>query len=212
MSDENDKATPPPAPDATTPTPETEPDKKEGKLATFTQEHVNHIAAKEMKRGEESAIKSLLTELNLDDANALKDLVAAEKARKEAEMSATEKLQAAMDTLTKERDTLLNQLKSEQQERVLDRRDVAILTASKDANDANDVLALLKAGHAVALAAVVNGDGVIDEKAVVALVEKFKSEKPHLFASSGMGSPSLKGGKTPKPDKNMFGDKSLVRF
>jgi hypothetical protein len=167
---------------------------------TFTQADIDRIVGERAKRAEEAAVKRLLEQLGFDTPDAAKAAVTEAKKRADAEMSELEKLQAKLAETEKAAQAAAERASVSERARLLDKRNGEIMTALKDAEHPKDVLVWLDANYPDDLQAVMSDDGTVDDKAVAKLIAKVKQERPGFFKSAGMGSPSLAGGKPPKPD------------
>jgi hypothetical protein len=126
-------------------------------------------------------------------------LEAADKTRREAEMSELERAQAKAQESEVKHQQLLQQLESERKARLEDKRDSAVAQslAAAGAIDADDLITVLRAKYANELTAILNADGTLDSDAIKALVDKVRTERAYAFQSGGPGSPSNRGGYVP---------------
>lgn len=171
-----------------------------GDAKSYTQAEIDNIVKERLARAEDAHNKKALEKLgvtNLDDAAAI---VKKAKEQEEADKSEAQKLIDKIAKLEAEKKAADEKLAAEQQSRMQDKVDTAIQTAAKGAHNAVDVVLLARSQFGEDVAKLVNAEGVIDDKAVTALVDKIKKAKPHMFGSANPGSPSNNGGRTPTPD------------
>ena len=126
-------------------------------------------------------------------------LEAADKTRREAELSDLERAQAKAQESEAKQQQLEQQLESERKARLEDKRDSAVAQslAAAGAIDADDLITVLRAKYANDLTAILNADGTLDSDAIKALVDKVRTERAYAFQSGGPGSPSNRGGHVP---------------
>lgn len=131
----------------------------------------------------------------------LEKLEQAETERKQAEMSELEKAQAAAQAAKDALTQTQAQFEQERKARQEDRRDNALAQslASAGAIDADELVLILKAKQPDDVQALMSEDGTMDSDAIKALVDSTKASRAHNFQSSGVGSPSNRGGKIPAP-------------
>lgn len=186
----------------TTP-PETSQGNTEGSQqqpTAFTQADVDRIVADRAKRAEKSAISGLLETLGLDSIDSLKTTIDSERKRKEAEMSATEKLQAELDAMKQtiaEKDAALSEAN---QTRLNEKRDSSLLQLLSKAHDPHKALLLIKAEKADVVNNLLAEDGTFDGAVAEKLVADYAAANAYLFSSGAPGSPSNNDGRTPQPD------------
>lgn len=182
--------------------PETPPDKSGGNTGGDDQNPA--WLPERLKRAEEAARKKMLADLGIEDPDTAKKLLADAKKRADDEKSESQKALEKAEAAAKRAAELEEQLKTERQQRVLDRRDGAIRTKAANAHDVDAVLEWAnRAANKALLDKTVNAEGIVDDKAIDALIEACRKGAPHLFkAKSGVGSPSTQGGSTPDADKN----------
>ena len=132
----------------------------------------------------------------------LDQLEQAEQERKQAEMSELEKAQAKATELEGQMEQLNAQYAQVEKARREDRRDNALAQslASAGAIDADELVLILKAKQADEVNALMADDGTLDSDAIKALVDSTKAARAHNFQSSGVGSPSNRGGAVPVPE------------
>lgn len=169
---------------------------------SFTQAELDKMFADRAKQAEKSAEAKFLKALGVDNLDSLKTLLKEANTLKQAQMSETEKLQAAADGAAKRAAELEAALNAERQARLESTRDAAILEAAKGAEIPADVIVWAKAHAAEDLAKTLNDDGTINTGAVKALAEKCRKERPGWFTAGGPGSPSNAGGKLPDRTKD----------
>lgn len=87
-----------------------DPKEPEVKKVEMTQDELNTLINKKYASGAEKAKAELLTELGVENADILKQLLADKKAQDEANKTELEKLQEQLNALTSERDKLANNL------------------------------------------------------------------------------------------------------
>lgn len=169
---------------------------------TFTQAELDQIITDRVKRASDSATKKLLDAIgvaSVDELPTLKTTIEDARKRAQADMTESEKAKAELDRERKAKDDALTQLNTERAERRNDKIAVSLQSeaAKLKANDAETVLMYAREKHKAALDAVMAEDGVIDAKALTALLEKIKAEKPMYFTApvTGAGSPSNSGGR-----------------
>lgn len=181
---------------------------------TFTQAQVGAMMGERAKRAAEAAITKLLADLGAESLDTLKKDTAAAKAAKEAEMTALDKANAAIEAEKKRAAEFEAQLTNERQSRLLDRRNSAITAAAQKARAEvpDDVVTWAEKHAAAELAKVLKEDGAVDEKAVGALIDKCRAERKNWFTGSGPGSPSNRDGRNPQPDLNNFKDVPKLRL
>jgi DNA-directed RNA polymerase beta subunit len=178
---------------------DTAPDKSGADAAsTFTQEQVNAIVGERARRAEESAVSNLLKSLGFEKADELKAMIEDTRKRQAAEMSEAERAKAEAEKVRKEADSYKTALEAERQARISDKRDSAITSALKTADNPQAILTLLKAEAADEVAKVLTEDGKVDEKALGKLVKEAEAKWPGLFKPSAPGTPSHSDGKTPQ--------------
>jgi len=147
-----------------------------------------------------SRFKSVLDENNTLKAR-LDKLEKAEQERKQAEMTEVERATARAAELEAQLKQTAAEREVERKARLEDRRDNALAQslASAGAIDADELVLVLKAKHANDVSALMADDGTLDSDAIKALVDKTKAERAHNFQTSGVGSPSNRGGSVPSP-------------
>lgn len=170
----------------------------------FSQDDVNRIVGERAKDAAKAAVSKLLTDLGYDNLDTLKTKLTAAKQREDAEMSEVERVQKDAEAARKERDELKRQYEQEKAQRIVDRRDSAIVTAAQSARAEapGDVVFWAEKHAAAELAKTVKEDGTVDDAAVKALIEKCRQERKGWFTGSAPGSPSNSGGQLPQPDLN----------
>jgi hypothetical protein len=190
-----------------TPTPETSQDRHEDKgedeKVTLTQRELNRIALKEAKNAKASAEKAFLDALGVGNLDEIKAMLTAHREKQEAEKSESQKLLDALNAAKQETAAALQKATELEKKNRLDKRDSnlkALLMAK--ANDADDVLLLMKGAHGDKLDALLDEDGNFDNEAAVKLVTEYQTAKPHLFKDMSLGSAmSHKDGKAPQPNE-----------
>jgi multidrug efflux pump subunit AcrA (membrane-fusion protein) len=170
-----------------------EPEKK------FSQAEVEAMIKDRIDRRDNSERKKLLEKLGIDDEDADAELLKAAKAKREADKTEVERLAGETAKETKRADELQAQLDTMKAERLLEKRDGALkdaLTALNIKKDrAQAALSLLRVEQAAALAAAVDAEGNVSEKALTKLAEDAKKAYPEWFGGAGVGSPSNAGGR-----------------
>lgn len=194
--------------------------------AKFTQEDLDKVAGNRAKEAAAAAVKKILKELgidNADDPDALKTvktkLTAAQQAE-EANKSELQKLTEKLDAETKKRGELETAIEQARQREVVNTRNTkvieALITAKVSPTDAEDLRILLSARYPDNYNGVVDEDGKITEKGMKALVEKAKETYPKYFANPAPGSPSNYEGRVPDLAKDrakkILGDKPIVKL
>lgn len=151
-----------------------------------------------LARTEKSVLNGILEGLGVDSVDTLKSTLEADKKRREAEMSETEKLQAELEALKQsvaEKDAAIEQA---EQARLDDKRDSSLKQLLSKAHDADVVLTIIKSNHDVSD---LMSDGIFNKDKAEKLVNTFASEKPYLFSSGAPGTLSNRDGRVPNPDK-----------
>lgn len=146
--------------------------------------------------GAEAERKKVLEELGVEDPAADAQLLKAAKAKREADKTEVERL-AGETAKEKERaDKLQTELDRERQQRITDRRDSAIKAKAANAHDLDAVLEWAsRPANADLFKKTVGDDGLIDDKAVEALIAAARKNAAYLFKVGGVGSPPLSGGR-----------------
>lgn len=186
--------TPPVVPPVATPTPE----------AKFTQEELNNLIGNRVKEAKAAERKALLKELgyeNVDDPEAVKTVKGkltaaqqAEDAKKSAETLALEKI----TQLEKERDEAMAASQKALAQRRTDQLNGYLKELARDAKAQipSDVVDYLNKNHAAEVEKLMGEDGKFDEKAAAPLLETVKKVRQHWFGITGMGTMSLREGRT----------------
>jgi hypothetical protein len=148
------------------------------------------------KRKEREELLSKLEAKDLEEAVAL---LTEARQIKQGQMSELQKVQAVADKEKKDREKLENDLAALRAERATENRDGALEQAARDAKAEKPEYILMWAEKFAAadLAALVDEDGKVDDKAVADLIKKVQTAEPKWFGAGGPGSPSNRGGKTP---------------
>lgn len=174
----------------------------QGNESTFTQADLDRLVGSARKQARDSAVADLLKELGVENADTLKASLKAQREAEDAKKSELEKRDARIAALEKEAADAKAAVEKAQQERMEERRQAAILTGLKDAKKPADLLILVNARMADAVAATMAEDGTLDDKKIAALVEKIKQEWPDQFQSVSPGSQSNSGGRVKQPEAN----------
>lgn len=200
---------------------ETQPDKNSGTPeGLLSQAEVNKIIGTTRKEARQTAINDFLGELGFDNADDLKALIAASKARAEAEAAQVEaekselqKAQERIAALEAEKQAAEAKAAEVEAARLVDRRNAAVKAALKDATKPDAVLVLIENTKHPDLEAVADAAGEVNKDKLAALVEAAKAEWPEMFdRRQGAGSPSLSGGKTPGIDDSAAREASFMRL
>lgn len=185
---------------STTATPPATGGNDEGKK--FTQADLDRLIGEARQKASDTARKKVYEEIGVDDPLTDKELLAAAKAKREADKTEVERL-AGETAKERERREKLEQEYADFKAGVeTERRTTALNTAVKDAltkanAKADKVLKLLRADHADLLDTVLKEDGTVDEKKLTAVVDAARKSYPEDFGRGGVGSPSNSGGKAP---------------
>lgn len=166
---------------------------------TYTQADIDNIIKERLSRAEEAHSKKALEKLGIGNLDEAAEIIKKAKAQEEADKTESQKLADRIAKLEAEKKAADEKLATEQQARIQDKVNSAISAAAKGAHDAGDVVLLARSQFGEDVGKLVNAEGVIDDKAVIALVEKIKKVKPHMFGSANPGSPSNNGGCAPAP-------------
>jgi hypothetical protein len=197
---ENETVTPDSTPTPTTPDTSQAQANEGNTERLLSQAEVDRIIGDRVKRATESARAKVLEELGLASVDEAKKTIEAERQRKEAEMSAVEKIQAQLDAQTKALEAEKQRASELETARRNDKRDNGLLQLLGKAHDANMVLTLLKAKYANELETLIADDGTFDSKTAETLINTFEGANAYLFKSGSPGSPSNSGGRVPQPD------------
>jgi hypothetical protein len=168
-----------------------------------------------LERAERVERERLLKDLGFEDPNSLKQFVETGRKLQEAQLTEREKLEKAIQERDAKIETLTKQYTEAVETRLRDKRDAAIRDAAAKtrAEHPEDVLNwILLSGNSAGL---VDKDGNVDEKAVLAQVEACRKERPNWFTGRSPGSPSNKDGTPPDSKterRKTLGDKPLVKF
>lgn len=198
--------TPTPTEPTTPATPAAQPakpvDKSTEDAPTLTQKQFDEVLGRRLKESTLSAAKKLGFETVEEmEAAALETQDAKKKNQTELEREKDLRVKAE-----KERDEAKQQaLASETKRRAdyVDSRMTAIATAAK-AIDAAEVAEHLRSKRAEEIDALYSEDGKFNEDKATKLIEEVKKSKGHWFkAASGVGSPSVSGGRPLQPDADM---------
>ena len=180
--------------------PETQPEKTGGiSEAKFTQADLDRILSDRLRRAEESTLKKVLDGLGVENLDTAK---AALKAHSESEASKKSELEKAAEKyaqLEKKHTELAAKLESELATRRKQQRNAAVSNALRDAKatDVDDLLVIVEAKYADALAGVLTEQDTIDDKALKNLLETVKKGHGKFFATQAPGSPSNRNGLSP---------------
>ena len=180
-----------------------------------------------MEQAQRSGMRALLTELGITEGidtpeglTAAQQKISAEleyaKQQREANMTAEERLNEKISTLTSERDQLKQERDRLQREadeakqalvefKVDLARAAAVETAATaaGASHAADVVMWLRANRPAELAQIMGEDGTVDDEQVKTLVDACRDARPEWFAPRTPGSPSHGGARAPlAPDRD----------
>lgn len=202
MSDTTNNTTP--TPDSNPTPPPATPQGNPGGQSTGQEEIIQFTPAQlkaRLERDWQTENSRFLAEIGVDSREALKALLADAKARKDAEMSEVEKLQAQLQSEQAKAKKAQDDYEALRLQRIADSRDSLIKELAKDAGavDVEDVLLNMQK-DSDALAKMVNEDGTPNKKAIESAINAVKAAKAHLFSAQVPGVPSNKGGTPPKPD------------
>lgn len=169
----------------------------------FTQADIDKIAGNRAKEAAASARKALLKELGFDpeDAKAvdtLKGNLTAFKQAEDAKKTAEDKALERIAALEKERDEAKEAAVKLQTARRTDRLNGQLerLASAAKAQVPSDVVEYLNKHHADDVTKLLSDDDTFDEKAAAALMEAVKKARAHWFGITGMGTMSLREGRT----------------
>ncbi len=182
--------------EGTTPPADTTPSNADG---TLSQADVNKLVGKARQEGKAVALKDILAELGLDSPDALKSLVTDAKAKREAEMSEAQKLQAQLEAERKAKAEVEARVLALQQATVMERKSQAFLrgASASGVKQADDLLILIQAKHGEKFNAVFSEDGAPDDAKLKAFLKEMQTAFPSFFGPQGAGSPSNAGGVAP---------------
>lgn len=176
----------------------------------YTQAELDDMFSDRAKRAETATINRLLKLLGVSSEAELPTLkTTIEKARdlEKSAMTDTQRLESERDQVKREKDEALAQLNAERAERRNDRIHAALTRAATvlKANDTDDVLRYARDKHGEALNALMDANGVIDEKNLNTLLEKIKGEKSHYFVANAQvpGSQSNLNGRVIQGDEKL---------
>lgn len=129
-------------------------------------------------------------------------LEAADRKRKDAELTDSERAKAEAAEAKTEAERAKAQLEAERTARKLDKRDNALAQALATASaiDADDTVTVLKKRFPAEIEALLTKSGEPDPDAIKALVDKAKTEVSYHFRPGGPGSPSNRDGQVPTPE------------
>jgi hypothetical protein len=168
---------------------------------TFTQEDVDRIVKERLKRDGLSKTKVLeefVKELGFEKADDLKATVKAKKEADEAAKSAEQKQIDQINQLMADLDAEKKRAADIESARRADKINSkleALASASK-AQVPDDVVDYLHKNHAEDVNALLAEDGKFDDKAAHDLIEAVRKARTHWFGIQGMGTMSLREGKT----------------
>jgi hypothetical protein len=168
---------------------------------TFTQEDVDRIVKERLKRDGLSKTKVLeefVKELGYEKADDLKATIKAKKEADEAAKSAEQKQIDQINQLMADLDAEKKRAADIESARRADKINSkleALASASK-AQVPDDVVDYLHKNHAEDVNALLAEDGKFDDKAAHDLIEAVRKARAHWFGIQGMGTMSLREGKT----------------
>lgn len=165
--------------------------------AKFTQTDLDRLIGEARQKASDTARKKVYEEIGVDDPLTDKELLAAAKAKREADKTEAQKAVAAAAKEKERADKAEAELAAERQQRIIDRRDRAIEAAATAARAEipSDVLAWAEKHAPDALAKTVDSDGLVAEKGVKDLLEACRKARPGWFKAGGVGSPGHGGGR-----------------
>jgi hypothetical protein len=168
------------------------PDVKEQKPVSMSQEAFDKIVTDRVARAKEAERKELLKALGVDDIEIAKSAIQSVKERSDAEKTDVERERQRADDLQKRLEAAENAQKQSRTERLVEKRDNAVLRYAEEAGavDAEAVLAVLARKNK--LGEIDAEGGKIDDAALKAAVEALKKENAALFRSDHKGLPSSK--------------------
>lgn len=172
---------------------------------TFTQDDVNRMTGEARKDGRTKAMADFLKELGIEKPEDAKSLIAAAKAKEDADKSEAQKATDRADAADKKRIEVEQKLADYEAGQVIAARNAAIVAKAtgEKADIPADVLSWLKDNAAADLDALkADESGKFDDKALKALVEKVRTARPKWFGTSNPGSPSISGGRAIQPGKD----------
>lgn len=176
-------------------------------LLQMSQDDLNALIAERASRAKQAGINGLLSELGLDDAEALKSLVTKAKQDQDAAKSELEKIQEAAQVNRTKAEALQVELDAERAARIQDKLSFQVQSAAigSKAFNPDAVFTLLSTQYPDDLKAAIGEGGVIDPAKVASAVGKLRESDAYLFETESPrrtpGSPSNKGGTTPVTDK-----------
>lgn len=154
-----------------------------------------------LKRAQEQAIKSLLTDIGIEKPEDLKALVADVNKQREAQLTEAERLQKERDKFKAEAEAAKALAEQVQQARIQDQVDTALRTAAMQAraDHPEDVIVFLRRSAPEEVAKVFV-DGKVSETQAKKLIEDVRKVRPNYFLPGGPGSPSNRDGRDRTPD------------
>lgn len=201
-------------------TQETQPDKKSGDSGHQQDDPNNPKWLPErLDKAKSSERRSIFETAKVKDMDELLKKIELANTYEQSQLTETQKTTKQIETLNQTIVDLNDKLKAAEeraakveQDRVSDRVDNALRlsVSNAKAKKVDDVLALLKLKHADKVARLANDKGEVDAKAVDALIEEFRKDRPEDFSVPGPGSPSNRGGKQPDPTKDAVRRASLI--
>lgn len=175
-------------------------DNKANDEKQFSQADLDKLLGSTRKSARETGKKEVLDELGIDNLEALKAMLKAQKEKEEADKSEAQK---ALDKLA-EKDKEIAELKAKHLEaeskRIAQLRDTSLLALLTSAFDANEVLLLLKAKYPERVTNLILEDGSFDSKEAEKLVGEYRSANARHFKGEAKGSPSNSDGRLLKPE------------
>lgn len=190
----------------TTPDPkqqtDTEPQSKTGDNTGFSQEDVNRFTSKARQDGRKSVEKDMLAKYGVDNMADIDKMFADAKARKEADMSESDKSKLALETMTAERDAANTKLAEQSATQLQGKRDSAIRKAmlaggAKD-KEVDDLLILVDSKMASDKSNLFgDGKSEVETTKMDAFVKQVQSQMGSYFGTAGAGSPAILGKNPP---------------
>jgi hypothetical protein len=150
-----------------------------------------------IRRAETHAVSELLKTLGVDTTDSLKAVIAADKARRDGELSDLQKAQGAVTTLSQERDDFKSKYEALLAQVKDDRTLAALRSAAPGVKHPEDILSWAREKVPDELAAILGEDHKADETKAKALVTKCQKVRPEWFSPETPGIPSNADAKGP---------------